>query len=127
MVRNAIFMLMLAVVSNSAMAAWSKVTVNEEATIYADLSTISKSGNMIKMWDVSDFKKKTTANNYLSLKSQREYDCKDKKNRLLTYSTFSGNMGNGSVVNSSSFARPWMPVYTGGIVSILWITACGKH
>ena len=122
-----IFMLMLILVSNSATAAWSKVTANEEATIYADTATINKSGNTVKMWDVSDYKKKIAGNNYLSLKSQQEYDCKEKKNRTLTYTTFTGNMGSGNIVKSSTSAHAWSPVYAGGIASILWLTACGKH
>jgi hypothetical protein len=122
-----ILMLLLIVISNSAMAAWSKVTVNEEATIYADTSTMSKNGNTVKMWDIADFKKKAADSNYLSLKSQQEYDCKAKQKRTLAYSTFSGNMASGKLVNSNNFVRPWSPVHAGSIVAALWATACGKH
>ncbi len=122
-----ILILWLAVTSNSVQAAWNKVTVNEEATIYADTSNMSKNGNTVKMWDVADFKKKTADSNYLSLKSQQEYDCKAKQRRTLAYSTFSGNMASGKVVNSSNFARPWSPVHAGSIVAALWAAACGKH
>ena len=52
--------MLLAVMSNSAMAGWNKVTVNEEATIYAELSSLRKSGDTVKMWDITDLKKKNT-------------------------------------------------------------------
>jgi uncharacterized protein (DUF2062 family) len=36
-------------------------------------------------------------------------------------------MAGGTVVNSSNFARPWSPVFTGGVVGALWASACAKH
>ena len=118
--------MLLAVMSNSAMAGWNKVTVNEEATIYAELSSLRKSGDTVKMWDITDLKKKNTADKFQSIKMLHEYDCKLQKSRILTYTMYSGNMGNGNVVNSSNHAHDWLPVKAGGIVLPLWKTACGK-
>jgi hypothetical protein len=122
-----ILMLWLAFASNGAQAAWALVTSNEEAAIYADISSLSISGDMVKMWDIADFKQKIAGVNYSSVKSQREYDCKAKQNRTLSYSTMSKSMAGGLVVKSSNFSRPWSPVYSGGIVAALWKTACAKR
>ena len=122
-----ILMLWLLIASTSAQAAWALVTSNEEAAIYADISSLSKSGDMVKMWDITDFRQKVAGVNYSSVKSQREYDCKAKQNRTLSYASMSKNMAGGLVVNSSNFARQWSPVYPGGIVAALWKTACAKH
>jgi hypothetical protein len=112
---------------NSAQAAWNLVTSNEEASIYAEISVSSKSGDIVKMSDITDFKQKISGVNYASVKSQREYDCKDKKSRTLSYATMTKSMAGGTVVNSSNFARPWSPVFTGGVVGALWASACAKH
>lgn len=122
-----ILMFCLLLAGNSVQAAWNLVTSNEEANIYADTSTISKSVNIVKMWDITDFKQKIAAANHASIKSQREYDCKDKKNRALSYATMSKNMAGGAVVKSSNFARPWAPVFSGGVVGALWAAACAKR
>jgi hypothetical protein len=112
---------------NSAQAAWNLVTSNEEASVYAEISASSKSGNIVKMSDITDFKQRIAGVNYSSVKSQREYDCKDKKSRTLSYTTMSKNMAGGAVVNNSNFARQWSPVFSGGVVGALWASACAKH
>ncbi len=122
-----ILMLWLLIASTSAQAAWVLVTSNEEAAIYAEISSLSKSGEVIKMWDITDFKQKIVGVNYSSVKSLREYHCKTKQNRTLSYVSMSKNMAGGLVVNSSNFARQWSPVYPGGIVAALWKTACTKR
>ena len=127
MLHKIIIVLILGVLSNHAMAEWVQVSVGEEATVYTDLSTVSKSGNMVKVWEVTDMKKKSTGDNYLSSKSQHEYDCKEKKSRILSYSTYSGKMATGNVIYTSSFIRDWLPVKSGGLVEDLWIKACNKY
>lgn len=120
-----LFWLLLA--CTSAQAAWNLVTSNEEASVYAEISAISKSGDTVKMLDITDFKHKIAGVNYASVKSVREYDCKDKKSRTLSYSTMSKNMAGGLVVNKSDFARDWSPVFSGGVVGALWASACAKR
>src|SRR5262249_33964717 len=54
--------------------------------VYVARSTISRSGNLVKMWDMYDFKTTQTADgkHYLSAKNQHEYDCKGKRRRMLS-------------------------------------------
>ena len=47
-----ILITMMVLLSNLAEAAWTKVTANEEATIYTDLSTVQKSGDTLKIWEL---------------------------------------------------------------------------
>ncbi len=123
---NKLILTMLLVISNSAMAGWNKVTANEDATIYAESTSLRKVGDMVQMWDITDLKKKSTADKFLSIKTLHEYDCKLQKSRVLTYTMYSGNMGNGNALNSSNHAHDWLPVKAGGIVLPLLKTACGK-
>ena len=68
---------LLAVFSTNVMAEWTEVGGNDDRTTYADLSTIRKSGDKVKMWDLLDHKVAMTVGNtrYLSMTSQHEYDC----------------------------------------------------
>jgi len=92
--------LMLAVVSNSAMAEWVHVGGNDRFTLYSDPTTISESGNMVKMLRLTDFK--TAQGNageyYMSTKRQDEYNCVKEQRRIIFITAHSENMGEGYVV-----------------------------
>jgi len=122
--------LMLAVVSSSAVAEWVYVGTTDKSTVYADPTTIRKSGNKVKMWALYDFNlvKEIGGNKYLSKKFQDEYDCKEEQERMLYFSEHSENMGEGDVVYVG-YKLPdknWTPIPPGSIVEGLWKFACGK-
>lgn len=103
--------LLLTAFNTSAMATWIKVGSNDTLNFdyYVDTAT-SKDGNKVKMWDIKDFKTARTAadgQKYRSAKLQREYDCKEAKDRLLNFSMHSGNMGEGKVIWSLSGHGKW--------------------
>jgi len=127
--RKVILMLLLAVVSNSAMAEWVDVGSNENITIFVDPASIQRDGNMAKMWHLTDFKtaQKDMGDKYLSTKDQNEYDCKEVKVRRRASSQHSGNMGKGKVVYSDSFTTRWKPVPPDSGLEIMWKFACVKR
>jgi hypothetical protein len=76
--RKANLMMLLAVVSNFAVAGWVEVGGNETATTFADPATIRKAGNMVEMWHLVDYTKARGIEGirpYLSMKARDEYDC----------------------------------------------------
>ena len=83
-----------------------------------------------KLWQLYDFKTVQTdasaSGPYLSLKGQREYDCAEERDRTLTATWFSGNMGHGSLVQFDSDEKKWQPVPPSSINQILWKLACAK-
>jgi hypothetical protein len=84
--KNSLIGLMLMAVSAGAMAEWTKTGGTDGFDNYADLSTIQKSGSTAKMWVLQDFKKTQTlyvGKSYLSIMFRYEYDCNEKKSRLL--------------------------------------------
>ena len=125
-----ILMMLLVIVSSSVMAEWISVVtpVDDKLTTYADPSTISKSGNRVKMWSMVDFKEAEELKGGVYIKSvkrQIEYDCKDKKKRLLSGELFSGNMGSGEIISTSE-KGVWIPASLGTGNIKLWNIACGK-
>ena len=111
-------------------AEWVTVGGNDQIgmTTYADPGTIRREGNLVKMWILFDFRTtQTTAGHLmLSIKGQEEYDCDGKRRRALTFSDFSGNMGGGKEISSSSGEGTWVPVVSEGFVQTLWEFACAK-
>jgi len=134
--------LMLAVVSTSAMAEWVKVGTSDDktTTIYADPSTIRKSGNRVKMWALWDYSTAQEGGSkpYMSVRIQNEYNCKEETDRIqneynckeetdrqIYATTFSGNMAGGHTINRQG-GKKWEPVAPRTFGETLWKFACGK-
>ena len=120
---------LLAVLSTSVMAEWTEVGGNDIKTTYADLSTIRKSGDKVKMWDLLDHKVAMTVGNtrYLSMTSQHEYDCNEETSRMLTFNEYSKNMGQGEVVyKSGNTHAEFEPISPDSLLKTLFKLVCGK-
>jgi len=121
-------LMLLAVVSSSAMAEWVEVGTTNKYTSYADPDTIRKVGNKVKVWELVDFKtvQGSTGFQFNSAKVQSQYDCKEEQTRML-YATFhSENMGGGDVVMTHNKATKWAPVAPDSINMMLFEFVCGK-
>ena len=119
-------LLVLLLVSAPAFAEWTRVGGNDILDSYADLATIRKKGNTVKMWVLSGYKaaQPFEGETFLSWKAQEEYDCEEERTRKIYISFHSGNMGGGKVVYSNADASGWEPVPPGSIVESLWKLAC---
>lgn len=123
--------LMLVLASTGALAEWTEVGRNHSSgmTQYADSATIQKTGKMVKMWDLIDYKSVVvfSGNRFISGKRQQEYDCEENKIRVLAYTQFIEHMGNGKVVFSSNDPNKWESVVPESMGEALWKIACGKR
>src|SRR5665647_459053 len=116
--RKAILMLLLAVVSNSAVADWVKVgIINDEETFYCNPTSILRDGDRVKMSCLHDYNEAQIRPYegmqdlpFLSTLDQREYDCKTEQFIILNHSYYSGNMGSGDVVYSYNDPGEWIPI-----------------
>jgi len=128
---KAILMLLLAIVSSSAVAEWTKVdlpSLKDGITSYIDLTTITKAGNKVKMWQLHNHESAKAGDERLSIKIQKEYDCNEEKIRIRAHTIFSGSMGTGEVGYSSGNRKPskWSPVEPGSSDEVFWKIACGN-
>ena len=122
---------LLAVFSTSVMAEWTMVGFSDSSFHSADLSTIRKSGNKVKMWVLLDFKvvqtQESDGKRYLSTSSQKEYDCKEETGRMLALIRYSKHMGDGEVVyTSGAIHAEFEPTPPGSVDAGLFKVACGK-
>ena len=97
-------------------------------TIYVNPDTIRRKGDLVKMWELFDFKtaQQMADDPHLSFKMHSEYDCTGERERRLATTFFSGNMGRGNVVYSNSTKDKWGPAPPGSVNHDLWTFACGK-
>lgn len=127
--QKVMLMVVLAVASSNALAEWVRVTANADngLTVYADPSSISKSGNTVTMWSLYDFKTAQVddgSDPYFSTKFQNVYDCKRELRQVLELSNFSGNMGNGEVLFSYHDTGKWTLFELESVSEYLWKYAC---
>lgn len=110
-------------------AKWTGVGGTESQNFYADLTTIRKTGNRVKMWSLLDLKvaDTTLSKPYLSMKMHNEYDCKLEQYRFLSSSNYSENMGSGDEVFRNATVADWNPIPPTSAVRALWKAACKKH
>jgi hypothetical protein len=81
------------------------------------------------MWELWDYALDQTYSGYpyLSLKREAEYDCKGKRARKLSVTTFTSHMGKGTAGFHSNKEEAWSPVAPKTINEELWEYACGKN
>jgi hypothetical protein len=114
-----------------AYAGWVLTSGDDEAglTVYVDPDTLLRKGNLVKMWQLYDYKtvQAVAGDSLLSIKRQNEYDCTEERTRMLAYTWFSSNMGKGRVVYRTADEQQWEAIVPRSIDRALWKVACGKQ
>jgi hypothetical protein len=125
-----LLIMLLVLSSEPVYAEWVLTSGDDEAglAVYVDPDTIRRKGNLAKMWQLYDYKTVQTVagDSLLSMKRFNEYDCTEERTRTLGYTWFSGNMGSGAVVYSTTEVQQWEPVVPRTINRTLWKVACNK-
>ena len=105
---------------------------DDNSTAFADPVTIRRQDDMVKMWSLIDFGTARVPPGgkryaYRSSKSEYEYDCKEEQARMLNFSSHSGNMGAGAMVEGEFRPGKWEPLPPGSLVAYLRKFACAKQ
>jgi hypothetical protein len=104
--------------------------------VYFDPTTIRRDGDLVTLWQLTDYKMRQGnapfgrfmlgPHRFFSTKSHKEFDCVNKRVRLLTSSEHSQHMGTG-VQHAVAVAQgSGLPVEPGSINEALWKVACDK-
>ena len=124
--RKAILMALLVAMSSSAMAKWVEVGKSKDFIVYFDPATIRKSGNMVKIWTLHDYKtNQGSIPSYMSATLEREYDCIEKRGQQLFLAFYQKNMGGGATTGKDTEPSNSLPVASGTIKETVFKHACG--
>jgi len=99
-------------------------------TVYVDPDTIRREGHLVTMWQLIDFKTMQggrSPSRFSSTTVQKEFDCAEKRLRLLALTDFWGNMGTGEPTDGYVDERNWIPVAPDSMNQALWNFACRKQ
>ncbi len=133
--KKLILAILLTVISTSATAEWTLLgstgTGTNDLEGYFDYSTIRKSGSMVKIWGMRNYRTVQVVldKRFLSAAIQWEYNCKVETSRVLAFAYYSGNMGKGQMVESNTDAgntTTHAPIIPNTASKNEWEIACGK-
>jgi hypothetical protein len=97
-----ILLTLIAQPSKLVYAGWELVSGDDVAglTVYVDRDTIRREEDLVKMWQLYDYKTIQTVagDSLLSIRRHNEYDCTQGRTRMLAYTWFSGHMGGGKAI-----------------------------
>ena len=120
--------LALALASVADAAEWSAVGKPDAIyAAYADKASIRRNGAIVSMHGLYDFRRQDFTPEGFGLHSTvvlREYDCDDRRVRLLFAIDFSGHMGEGTAVSTNARTGRWEAVVADGIDEQYWLVAC---
>lgn len=125
--KKLLLFLILVVVSNNAVAEWILISENDQLILYSNPVTIIKSGNMVRMIRLTNFKtaQRINGKSYLSTKRQDEYDCLKQRYRIIYVNAYTENMGEGNVViRVINKPDDWKLISSGSQGEAVWSFAC---
>ncbi|TKB64840.1 MAG: hypothetical protein E8D47_12055 [Nitrospira sp.] len=100
-------------------------------TVYVDPDSIRREGDLVTMWQLIDFKwmqgNPRGSTRFLSTMTHKQFDCAEKRVRLLAFTEFSRGMGTGIPADGYVDRGNWMPVEPDSINQALWEVGCGKE
>jgi hypothetical protein len=107
---------------------WVLIDSNQTAKVYVDPETIQRNGAFVRMWVLDDLQTAHTrgSSRYLSSRAQEEHDCGEQRFRVLALGNYSGNMGFGKEVYTSSTQSKWTPIPPGTLAESVWNFACSS-
>ena len=92
--------------NGSAWAEWVKIDSSDSIDKYIDPATIRKYGNLVRVWEIHDHKQRNKEGG-LSIRARTEYDCKQERWRVLSFSSHSGLMASGTNLFQTGEETTW--------------------
>ncbi len=122
----------LMIVCSVSWAEWEVFEVTSKGVMYLDKSTIRKSGEITKIWELADYFEVQTATDgskYKSAKVRWAFNCLEETMTAIAMTQYSGSMGADDVVWSNTRKEihwTWESVVPGSSGAIFFKIACGK-
>ena len=118
--------LLLLLASAPAAAEWVKYATNDLGTnLYFDPATIRVDGNLRRVWGLQDLKQRDSKG-AMSRRGLEEYDCKDGRMRILSFSFHSEPMARGMIIASEDSPSKWVYIPPGAVYEHLLKHLCRK-
>ena len=109
---------------------WSRVTFNDETTMFIDSQTIKRKGDLVQVTQLMNFPLGSKSpDNKLSYKSSittEEYDCKKGLSRTLSFRWYSDVKGTGKMVYEDKNTYEFEKLVDGSLLNSVRKKVCEK-
>jgi hypothetical protein len=107
---KAVIMVALMALMPFARAEWVKVFENIRGTTsYVDTDSVPGGGRFRKVAELQSYKN-PSPEGMLSMKMNKEYDCKEELSRMISYTAYTGKMGAGEAMGTVTPPVEWQSV-----------------
>jgi hypothetical protein len=100
-------------------------------TVYVDPDSIRREGSLVTIRQLINFKwmqgSARGPTRFLSTETHKQFDCAEKRLRLLAFTEFSHGMGGGISADGYVDKGNWLPVEPESINQAIWEVACGRE
>jgi len=100
----------------------------ERQTVYVDPDTIRREGNLVMLWQLTDFQwmqgNYVGTPRFLSTTTHKQFDCAAKRLRLLAFTEYYGRMATGRAAAGYVDQDNWLPVKPESLNHALWEVVC---
>ena len=90
------------------------------------MTTIGRTEQMVTLWTLRDFTvtRQVARGPYRSMKTKKQYDCRNNRSRLLFAKYYAEQMGKGRLVYQGKGTKQWAKVAPGSDGEAEWKVAC---
>lgn len=127
MLIRGLFVLVIAALSyGEASAEWVWVGGTHKYDGYVDMTTIGRTEQTVTLWTLRDFTviRQVARGPYRSMKTKKQYDCRNNRSRLLFAKYYAEQMGKGRLVYQGKGTKQWAKVAPGSDGEAEWKVAC---
>jgi len=127
MIKQLVLLWML-LLAGQANADWTKVTANQDISVYIDAQAIQRNKSLVKVKVLVNESKELVVDKdrypYQSFRTYIEYNCKKELQRALSTKWFSESMGEGNVVYQDKHPYSFAPVAEGTLGLVVMKRVC---
>jgi hypothetical protein len=112
----------------TAVAEWVRVGGTHKYDGYVDMASIGQTDQNVTLWTLRDFAvtRQVARGSYRSVKTKKQYDCRNNRSRLLFVKYYAEQMGKGRLVYQGKATKQRAKVASGSDGEAEWKVACRK-
>jgi hypothetical protein len=135
MLKNIVFILLIGFTGTAVAASWIRAQQDSDGSMFVDKERMWRSDGTVKMWSMNDFTQPKPSfnppgsglpNTFVSTISLMEYDCNERKTRILQGYAYEDHKGEGRQAWEMRGPREWDYIKPSSNIEVLWNIACKK-
>lgn len=126
LIRGLVVLVIAALSYGEASAEWVRVGGTHKYDGYVEMTTIGRTEQTVTLWTLRDFTvtRQVARGPYRSMKTKKQYDCRNNRSRLLFAKYYAEQMGKGRLVYQGKGTKQWAKVAPGSDGEAEWKVAC---